>query len=368
MSAPRRYGAAVLNDRSMNGEFLSVFRRLRIAMIAPPWFDLPPAGYGGIEYMCSYLVDALVDRGHEVTLVSSGRNGTKAQHIRTYEFPQWRRLGEPLPDLVHAASVRHILDSLDVDVIHDHSLVGPLLAKDRDVPTVVTLHEPVEGDYKEYFSLLGDSIHPVAISSSHRANAPEMNWHSTVHNGLDPENFRFRKEKEDWALFLGQCIPHKGMHTAIDAAREARVGIRIAAKCGEPAEIEYFESEIRPRLGDGVEWLGEVGGERKKSLLSAARCLIFPIAWEEPFGMVMIEAMASGTPVVALRRGSVGEIVDHGLSGLICDSAAELPAAMRQSAHLDPENCRKAAVSRFSSALMAERYESVYESVIASTR
>lgn len=318
--------------------------------------------------MCSYLVDALVDRGHEVTLVSSGRNGTKAQHVRTYEFPQWRRLGEPLPDLVHTASVRRVLDSLEIDVIHDHSLVGPLLAEDRDVPTIVTLHEPVEGDYKEYFSLLRDSVHRVAISASQRANAPELNWHSTVYNGIAPDNFRFQKEKEDWILFLGQCVPHKGMHTAIDAAREAGVTIRIAAKCSEPAEIDYFESQIRPRLGDGVEWLDEVGGERKKALLSAARCLIFPIAWDEPFGMVMIEAMASGTPVVALRRGSVAEVVDHGVSGIICDSATELPAAIRQSAHLDPESCRNAAVSRFSSALMAERYENVYTSVIKLTR
>ncbi|MFE4831737.1 glycosyltransferase family 4 protein [Streptomyces sp. NPDC056672] len=341
-------------------------RRLRIAMIAPPWFDLPPEGYGGIEYMCSYLVDGLVDRGHQVTLVSSGRNGTKAQHLRTYEFPQWRRLGEPLPDLVHAASVRHILRSMEIDVIHDHSLMGPLLAEERAVPTVVTAHEPVAGDYRKYFSLLGNSVRLVAISSSQRMSAPDMNWCATVHNGIDPASFRFRKEKEDWILFLGQCIPHKGMHTAIDAARAAGVRIRIAAKCGEPAEIEYFESEIRPRLGDDVEWLGEVGGERKRSLLSEARCLIFPIAWDEPFGMVMIEAMASGTPVVALNRGSVGEIVDNGVSGIVCDSPADLPAAVERSRHLDPENCREASVSRFNSALMAERYEHVYESVIES--
>ncbi|MFB6981477.1 glycosyltransferase family 4 protein [Streptomyces scopuliridis] len=344
-------------------------RSLRIAMIAPPWFDLPPKGYGGIEYMCSSLVDALVDRGHEVTLVSSGRNGTKAQHVRTYEFPQWRRLGEPLPDLVHTASVRRILDSMDIDVIHDHSLAGPLLAAQRATPTVVTLHEPVAGDYKEYFSLLGDSVRLVAISSSQRATAPEMNWCATVHNGINPDNFRFQTKKENWILFLGQCVPHKGMHIAIDAAREAGVGIRIAAKCSEPAEIEYFDSEIRPRLceGDDVEWLNEVGGEQKKSLLSAARCLIFPIAWDEPFGMVMIEAMASGTPVVALNRGSVSEIVDNGVTGIVCDSPADLSAAIRRSAHLDPENCRRAAVSGFSSDLMAERYESAYASAIAST-
>ncbi|MFB7493554.1 glycosyltransferase family 4 protein [Streptomyces sp. NPDC056161] len=341
-------------------------RRLRIAMIAPPWFELPPRGYGGIEYMCSYLVDSLVDRGHHVTLVSSGENGTKAHHVRTYDTPQWRRLGEPMPEVRHAASVRRILDSLDVDVVHDHSLVGPLLAAGRAVPTVVTLHEPVTGDYGEYFRLLGDTVRLVAISEAQRASAPELNWCATVHNGVDPAGFRFQRRKADWVLFLGQCMPHKGMHTAIDAARAAGVAIRIAAKCGEPAEIEYFESEIRPRLDKDVEWLGEVGGERKKALLADASCLLFPIAWDEPFGMVMIEAMASGTPVVALDRGSVREVVTDGLTGIVRDAAADLPNAIRLAAQLDADHCRKAATDAFSSDLMAERYERVYEAALES--
>ncbi|MGW3166857.1 glycosyltransferase family 4 protein [Streptomyces sp. NPDC001142] len=339
-------------------------RSLRIAVIAPPWFELPPKGYGGIEYMCSYLVDSLVDRGHQVTLISSGENGTKAQHIRTYETPQGQRLGEPMPDVRHAAAARLIVDSLDVDVVHDHSLVGPLLAGSRAAPTVVTLHEPVTGDYKEYFRLLDNTVRLVAISESQRASAPEMNWCGTVHNGVNMNDFQFESRKSDWILFLGQCVPHKGMHTAIDAAREAGVSIRIAAKCGEPAEIEYFESEIRPRLSSGVEWLGEVGGRQKKTLLAEASCLIFPIDWNEPFGMVMVESMASGTPVVALNRGSVKEVVRNSLSGIICDKTADLPNAIRQAPYLNAEDCREVVARFFTSDLMAQRYESIYESAI----
>ncbi|MFJ9159339.1 glycosyltransferase family 4 protein [Streptomyces griseoviridis] len=341
---------------------------LKIAMIAPPWFALPPKGYGGVEYMCSYLVDSLVDRGHQVTLLSSGENGTKARHVRTREVPQGERLGEPMPDVLHAAITRSIVDSLDVDVVHDHSLMGPLLAGERTVPTVVTLHEPVIGEYKEYFQLLGDTVRLVAISESQRSLAPEMNWYGTVHNGIDMNDFRGASRHSDWILFLGQCIPHKGLHVAIDSAREAGVGIRIAAKCGEPAELEYFESEIRPRLGDGVEWLGEVGGRRKKQLLAEASCLIFPIDWDEPFGMVMIEAMASGTPVVALDRGSVREVVRDSFSGIVCDKVSDLPVAIRRAAQLNAEDCRAVVAESFTSDLMAQKYENIYRSAMGEQR
>ncbi|MTE22188.1 glycosyltransferase [Streptomyces sp. TRM43335] len=334
-------------------------------MVAPPWFDLPPRGYGGIEAMCADLVDALVERGHQVTLIAAGRNGTRARLVRTYDVPQGPRLGEPLPEVLHAAAAGRILSDLDVDVVHDHSLAGPLLARGRNVPTVVTVHGPVEGEPGEYYRQLGDSVHLVAISDAQRRPAPELNWCGTVHNALRPEDFPYRPDKEDWVLFLGRCTPDKGMHLAIDAARAAGREIRLAAKCSEPAEREYFEAEIRPRLGDGVEWLGEVGGVRKKELLARARCLLFPLRWEEPFGMVMIEAMACGTPVVTLRRGSVPEVVEDGATGLVRDDPAELPEALEAVGDLDPARCRKSVVERFRPEIMAAGYEAAYLRAIA---
>jgi glycosyltransferase involved in cell wall biosynthesis len=337
-------------------------------MVAPPWYELPPRGYGGIEAVCADLVDALVARGHQVTLIGAGHNGTRARFVRTYDTPQGARLGEPLPEVLHAAAAAEVLEKLDVDLVHDHTLAGPLLARGRAIPTVVTVHGPVGGEPGEYYRRLGRSARLVAISEAQRRTAGDLNWCATVHNGVRAEDFPFRAEKEEWVLFLGRCTPDKGMHLAIDAARAAGRRIVLAAKWSEPAEKAYFDAEIRPRLGPGVEWLGEVNGRRKKELLSAARCLVFPIQWEEPFGMVMIEALACGTPVVALDRGSVPEVVTHGATGLICHDPGELPAALRAVERIDPVRCRKDVLDRFQPDTMAAGYERVYENALSAVR
>ncbi|MDT4936220.1 MAG: hypothetical protein QOK11_4112 [Pseudonocardiales bacterium] len=333
---------------------------LRIAMIVPPWYELPPKGYGGIEAVCADLADALVGRGHDVTVIGTGHNGTRARFVATYPAPQGARIGEPLPEVLHAAAAGELLEQLHVDVVHDHTLAGPLLARGRDVPTVHTAHGLVTGEPGEYYRHLGDSVQLVAISDAQRRSAPNLNWTATVHNAARVDDFPFRADKEDWVLFLGRCTPDKGMHLAIDAARAAGRPIKLAAKCSEPGERAYFETEIRPRLGPGVEWLGEVGGERKKELLSRARCLLFPIRWEEPFGMVMIEAMACGTPIVALRRGSVPEVVSDGATGIICDHPDQLPDALNAVHAIEPVQCRKHVHTHFHPDAMAAGYESAY--------
>jgi glycosyltransferase involved in cell wall biosynthesis len=338
---------------------------LRIAMVAPPWFELPPRGYGGVEAVCADLVDALVARGHEVTVIGVGHNGTRGRFRRTYDTPQGPRLGEPMPEVLHAAAAGRILDELDVDLVHDHSLAGPLLARGREVPTVVTVHGTVSGESGEYYRRLGDGVRLVAISDAQRRIAPDLNWCATVHNAIDAGGFPFHEDKEDWVLFLGRCTPDKGMHLAIDVAREAGRNIVLAAKCSEPAEISYFETEIKPRLGPDVEWLGEVGGERKKKLLARAHCLLFPIQWEEPFGMVMIEAMACGTPVVALKRGSVPAVVTHGRTGLVCEDPAELADAINSAGTISPVACRADVLHRFHPDTMAAGYERAYRQALA---
>ncbi|RDI31806.1 glycosyltransferase family 4 protein [Lentzea flaviverrucosa] len=339
---------------------------LKIAMVAPPWFEVPPKAYGGIESVCADLADQLTRQAVHVTLIGVGRNGTNTKFVSLSEVPQEKRIGLSMPEVGHAAALPDVLADLDVDLVHDHSLAGPLLARGRALPTVVTAHGPVTGEMGRYYRALGRSVHLVALSEAQRAHAPDLNWVATVHNAVRVAEFPFRQNKEDFALFLGRSSPEKGIPEAIEAARAAGVRLLIAAKCREPDEIRYFDEVVKPMLsqGDGVDWLGEAGRERKLTLLAAARCLLFPIQWEEPFGLVMAEALACGTPVVALRRGSVPEVVKHGETGWVCDDLDELASALTQVGSLSPARCRADAEERFDVPLMARRYEAAYRSVL----
>jgi glycosyltransferase involved in cell wall biosynthesis len=335
-------------------------RRLRIAFVAPPWFDVPPQAYGGIELMAGDLIDALADRGHDVILVGAGSNGTRAHFLRTFEQAPSQRLGEPLPEIVHAAWAGRYLDELDVDVIHDHTLAGPLTARGRKAPTVVTAHGPVTGEIGTYYEKISPDVCLVAISDAQRRLRPQVKWGGTVHNAINVAKFTFRPDKEDYVLFLGRFSPDKGAHLAIDAAREAGRPILLAGKLQEPAELAYFRAEIEPRLGEDARFVGEADMRTKQELAGRAHCLVFPICWDEPFGMVMIEAMACGTPVVALNRGSVPEVVADGVTGFILDDPADLPAAIGKAADLDPAACRSHVERNFDVAVMAEGYERLY--------
>jgi glycosyltransferase involved in cell wall biosynthesis len=339
---------------------------LRIAMIAPPYFDVPPKGYGGVESVVADLVDALVDRGHEVTLIGAGAPGTNAQRfIATYDRPVTSQLGEPLPEVMHAARVAAALERCDVDIVHDHTLAGPLLARGRLVPTITTVHGPVNEDAGAYYDALQDTVQLVSISAAQRAAAPHLPWVATVHNAVRTETFPFRNDKDDVALFLGRFHPDKAPHLAIDAARAAGLPIVLAGKCSEPIEREYFEREVQPRLGPDTILRGVANARAKRELLSRAKCLLFPICWEEPFGLVMIEAMACGTPVVALRRGSVPEVVTDGLTGIIVDEPAQLPDAVLRASTIEPAECRRMAETRFSVAAMAAGYEAAYATTLS---
>jgi glycosyltransferase involved in cell wall biosynthesis len=330
----------------------------------PPWFDVPPRAYGGIELVASDLIDALVDRGHHVVMVGAGENGTRARFVRTYEVAPSERLGELVPEVLHTAWSNSYLSSLELDVIHDHSFSGPPTAEGRKAPTVVTAHGPAAGEIGIYYQAISSHVHLVAISDAQRRVAPELNWAATVHNAVNTRNFRFREAKDDYVLFLGRFGPEKGAHLAIDAAREAGRPILLAGKVQEPNESAYFEAEIKPRLGRDTTFLGEVGMQVKQELAGSARCLLFPICWEEPFGMVMIEAMACGTPVVALNRGSVSEVVADGITGFIRDDPADLAAAIDKAGELDPAACRRHVVQRFDASGMAAGYERVYAAAL----
>jgi glycosyltransferase involved in cell wall biosynthesis len=340
-------------------------RQLHVAMVAPPYFDVPPTAYGGIEMVVADLVDALVDRGHKVTLIGAGRHATKAQQfITTYDVGPAERLGEPMPEIVHAAKVASILDSIAVDVIHDHTMAGPLMARGRLTPTVVTAHGPVHGDPGEFYRALGDTIQLVAISDTQRAMAPDLPWSARVHNAIKAQTFPFREEKEDYALFLGRFHPEKSPHLAIDAARSAGLPIVMAGKCSEPIERAYFAREVQPRIANDVTIYGVADATAKRRLLARAACMLFPISWEEPFGLVVIEAMACGTPVVALRRGAVPELIVDGQTGIIVDHPDDLPTAITRARDIDPATCRKHVEANFAVEVMAEGYETVYRQAL----
>ncbi|WP_433028453.1 glycosyltransferase family 4 protein [Actinomycetospora sp. CA-053990] len=341
---------------------------LRVAVVAPPWLELPPDAYGGVESVCSDLVDALVARGVDVTLLGPGEHGTTAAFRRTGPVADPRLMGRALPEVVQAARLPELLDDLAVDVVHDNTLAGPLVGAAHGIPTVVTAHGPVRGDMGEYYRTLSARAALVALSDAQRELLSTARWAATVPNGLRPDRFPFRVAKDEYAVFLGRMSPDKGPVWAIDAARAAGIPLVMAAKCREDTEVQYFEHAVAPRLGGDVEWLGEVGGRRKVELLAGARCLLFPIDWEEPFGMVMIEAMACGTPVVALRRGAVPEVVDDARTGWVCDRPTELAAALRRVHELDPRDCRAAVEERFSDGRLAAGYERVYRRVAARGR
>jgi glycosyltransferase involved in cell wall biosynthesis len=341
-------------------------RPLHIAMVAPPWYEVPPAAYGGIEQLVGDLVQNLLRTGNEVTLIGAGETGTDAKYLQTLPTAPSDRIGESLPEVVHAALAAKELELLDVDVVHDHSLAGPLTAAARDVPTVVTVHGPVMDELGELYAALGDSVELVAISEAQRSFRPELNWVATVHNAIDVNGFPYQDDKEDYVLFLGRMSHEKGVHLAIDAAMAAGQRLVIAAKCEDDLEKEYFQEYVEPRLGPGAEYVGEASGPGKRDLLRTARCLLLPLLWEEPFGLVMIEALACGTPVVALRRGAAPEIVIDGVTGFVCDEPDELPAALREVDRIDPALCRRDAERRFDLSVMVQGYERVYRDLAAS--
>jgi glycosyltransferase involved in cell wall biosynthesis len=226
------------------------------------------------------------------------------------------------------------------------------------------VHGPVDADRRRFYQAVGADVGLVAISDRQRQLAPELNWLAVVHNALRVRAWPFRRRKQDYVLFLGRFHPEKGAHLAVAAAHAAGLPLVLAGKCADPAEREYFARQVVPRLGPRDRVFGPADAVAKRRLLANARCLLFPVQWEEPFGMVMIEAMACGTPVVALRAGSVPEVVMPGVTGLICDTPDQLPDALHQVTTLDPAACRAHVASRFGADRLGRRYSAVYRRAV----
>jgi glycosyltransferase involved in cell wall biosynthesis len=328
---------------------------------------VPPTGYGGIEAVVSLLADGLAADGHDVTLFASGDSRTDAELVSVFDSAQPHRIGTTSAELLHTLTCFEQAGRFDV--VSDHT--GPLAGAIGclvGTPVVHTVHGPIDGEDGEIYRKLA-AVTPrlslISLSLSQRRPAPDLPWAGNCPNGLDIDAYPPGEHRGDYLLFLGRMSPDKGADRAIEVARAAGMPLRIAAKCREPAEQEYFSSAVEPLLGDGIEFLGEVSNGEKIELLRDARATLFPIDWEEPFGLVMLESMACGTPVLATRRGAVPEVVEDGVTGIVVDDYRDMADALTDALGLDPAACRRAVEERFSPERMVEAYVEVFEQLVS---
>jgi glycosyltransferase involved in cell wall biosynthesis len=340
---------------------------MRVGMIAPPWFPVPPPAYGGTEAVVSLLTEGLVAEGVDVTLFASGDSTTRANLSAAHPEAPSARIGEMAVELEHVLACLERAE--EFDLVHDHSgLLALTLAAATDTPFVHTVHGPLTGHSGELYrraTAFNPDARLIALTDAQRAHAADLPWLATCGNAVEVQSFPFSPAGQGYLAFLGRMSPEKGAREAIAVARAAGLELRIAAKCREPAERAYFDAYVAPALGDGVEYLGELGHRDKARLLAGATALVFPIDWEEPFGLVLIEAASCGTPVVATRRGSVPEVVEDGVTGLVVDRPEQMPAALRRVASLDRVTIRRRAEERFSPRAMLGRYLAAYERALA---
>jgi glycosyltransferase involved in cell wall biosynthesis len=339
---------------------------MRIAQVAPLVESVPPAGYGGTERVVSYLTEELVKQGHDVTLFASGDSRTSAKLVAC--APRSLRLDETIVDTVahQVVQLEAVAAAADrFDIIHWHvDYFHFPMSRRLSVPNVTTLHgrldiadlEPVYDEFRE--------MPVVSISDDQRIPLPQANWAATVYHGMPLDELLPHPASEGYLAFLGRVSPEKRVDRAIEVARRAGIPLRIAAKVDD-ADREYFETEIEPLLEqDHVDFIGEIGPEEKNEFLGNARALLFPIDWNEPFGLAMIEAMACATPVIAYRSGSVPEVVDEGVTGFVVDDIEGATAAVGRLDEIDRDGVRAAFERRFDVARMARDYLAVYERLI----
>jgi glycosyltransferase involved in cell wall biosynthesis len=343
-----------------------VSERLRIGLISPVWFPVPPTGYGGIEWIVWLLADGLVDAGHDVTLFASGDSHTKATLSSVYEIAPSELIGMAVTEIHHCLACFERAD--EFDVINDHSgLPAAAIAGAVETPALHTVHGPLDslgGVVYEQIARVAPRVGLISISLNQRRPKPELPWVANCPNALDFSLYPCQPHRGEYLLFLGRMSRDKGCHRAIDVAVSAGLPLKIAGKRREPMEVQYFEEYVRPHLSDRIEYLGEVTHGEKVELLQDARATLFPIEWEEPFGLVMIESMACGTPVIATRYGAVPEVVDEGVTGVVVDDYREMVGALERADALDPLEIRRRCEERFSPERMVADYLAAYRAAI----
>jgi glycosyltransferase involved in cell wall biosynthesis len=339
---------------------------MKIAQISPLFERVPPVGYGGTERVVSYLTEELVRRGHEVTLFASGDSVTSAELVpgcaRALRLEGKTQAHLPY----HLTMIDEVFARIDeFDLLHFHidCIHFPLTAR-HSVPALTTLHGRLDLDDIHQCYERFKNLSFVSISDHQRAPMPWLDWAGTVHHGLPLDLHTPVERPGEHLAFLGRMSPEKGAETAIEIAARAGLPIRLAGKIDE-ADASYCEQRLRPLFAaPGVAYVGEIGGAAKDEFLGAARALLFPIDWPEPFGLVMIEAMACGTPVVAFRRGSVPEVIDDGVTGFVVDTIDDAVAAVGACGSLDRRRIRATFEERFSATRMTDDYLRLYQDLI----
>lgn len=337
---------------------------MRIAIVAPPWLPVPPPAYGGTENVLDTLARGLRSIGHEVLLCAPGDSTCPVPLAAFYE----RALG--MGPATSLDEIRHVIHAYSqaegFDVVHDHTLVGPLQsASFPALPVVTTNHGPFGADLIDLYRSVSRRMPVIAISEHHAASAVGVRIAAVIHHGVELAQFPMGAGGGGYALFLGRMHPGKAPHVAALVARTAGMPLRIAAKMREPAEQAYFDTAVRPLLGTDVEYVGEVDRAAKMELLAGANCLLNPIAWPEPFGMVMLEALACGTPVLATPAGSAPEIVVDGEVGFLRSTQGGLVAALERIGDIDRAACRRHVQRHFSSEKMVASHVALYQQAAA---
>jgi glycosyltransferase involved in cell wall biosynthesis len=340
---------------------------MRIAEVAPPWIPVPPEGYGGIELIVDLLARGLQARGHEVTLFAPEGSKSLAEVISPLPAAGSGSIGDRWHEAYHSLSAYQQAD--EFDLIHDHTFLGPALAQMSDLTTVHTLHGPWDSPSRAYYELLHERIHLVAISETQRRANTDVRYAATIPNGIDLERYPlYEGEREDFLVYIGRANHEKAPELAVELAHRAGLPLKLVVKHAEPAEQRYWAEEVVPRLGSDDEALDEIGHDEKVKLLQRGRAFVFPIRWEEPFGLVMIEALACGMPVLATPCGAAAEIVEDGVSGYLRPDVESLAPCLERVAEISPHACRARVEKSFSAQTMLDRYERLFETLRPMTK
>ncbi len=335
---------------------------MRIAIVAPPWLPVPPPAYGGTEEVIDWLARGLQDAGHDVLLFTTGDSTCPVPKAWSREESAFDQIGQT------SIEMTHVLDAYDqagdFEIIHDHTLFGPVYAPCRANGIVVaTNHGPFLGELDNIYRRA--ARHAAVIGISHdQASRSSVPVSAVIHHGLVLSDFPIGAGDGGYFLFLGRLHPDKGAHEAAIAAHRAGVELLIAAKMREPEEHRYFKEQLEPLLDSSVRYLGEVNRKEKVELLRSARALLNPISWPEPFGLVMIESLACGTPVIAYSSGAAPEIIEHGENGFLCRNRSQLITAIQRVGDLDRARCRRTAATNFSAERMVADHAALYQRLI----
>ncbi len=344
-----------------------------VGLMAPPWVPVPPPRYGGTEAVIDRLARGLVEAGHEVFLWTTGDSTCPVPRGHVLDVADGEHMGMAAVELRHLIHGYRAMRDRAVDIVHDHTLIGPVYAgRYPDLPVVTTNHGPFDNALTDLYRAVADEVPVIAISHDQASRAGDVPIEAVIHHGLDLERFPVGDGRGDergpYLAFLGRMAPEKGARRAALVARSVGMRLLIAAKMREPWERRFFAEQVEPLLGDGIEYVGEIGHDDKVRLLGAATALVNPIRWPEPFGLVMIEALACGTPVLAFDQGSAPEIVEDGVTGFVSRTVEEMASDVTRVAELDRRACRRAAETRFSTERMVRDHLAVYERLVARNR